>query len=103
MATASSSTSATQRSSSSKAAKAKAPSTTSEPARPAASASTSAPLPASFSRPQASKAVTALLAHSAKAAKERESTELISREEHVWLCISLKTGSTKKKVMPVRV
>lgn len=60
-------------------------------------------LPASFSRAQAGKAVDALLAHAAKVAAEKEETELMPREEHVWLCVALKRGASKKKVSPVRM
>lgn len=60
-------------------------------------------LPSDFKPAQARKAVDALLKHHAKVAKEREETELIPREEHVWLCINTKTGSTRKKLMPVKM
>jgi hypothetical protein len=61
------------------------------------------PLPKSFSRPQAQKAVNALLAYAKKAAEEKEETELLVKEEHVWLTIGLKSGAVKKKVSPVKM
>ena len=61
------------------------------------------PLPKSFSRPQAQKAVNALLAYAKKAAEEKEETELLAKEEHVWLTVGLKTGAVKKKVSPVKM
>ena len=67
-----------------------------EPSKPA-------PLPSSFSKPQAKKAVDALLAHHAKVASEREETELLPRQEHVWLVVNTKRGSTKAKLMPRRM
>ena len=60
-------------------------------------------LPKSFSRTQAQKAVNALLAHAKKAAAEKEETELLAKEEHVWLTIGLKSGAVKKKVSPVKM
>lgn len=60
-------------------------------------------LPADFKPAQARKAVDALLAHHAKSSEERERTELISRDEHVWLSINTKSGSTRKKLMPVKM
>ncbi|KAI9635668.1 ribosomal protein L1p/L10e family-domain-containing protein [Dioszegia hungarica] len=103
-ATASSATAASSKASKvPKAAKSSKASTTSTPAPVPSTSSLALPLPASFSRPQATKAVTALLSHAAKADKEREATELIPREEYIWLNVGLKTGSNKKKVMPVRI
>jgi ribosome biogenesis protein UTP30 len=61
------------------------------------------PLPSTFSTAQAKKAVDALLAHAAKVAKEREETELIAREEHVWLNVNTKHPTTRKRLMPVRM
>lgn len=60
-------------------------------------------LPADFKPAQARKAVDALLAFHERAAAEREKTELISRDEHVWLSINTKSGSTRKKLMPVKM
>jgi ribosome biogenesis protein UTP30 len=60
-------------------------------------------LPAGFKPEQARKAVDALLAYNEKAAAERERTELIARDEYVWLSINTKTGSTRKKLMPVKM
>ncbi|EIW68532.1 hypothetical protein TREMEDRAFT_39479 [Tremella mesenterica DSM 1558] len=65
--------------------------------------STPAPLPANFSQAQAKKAVDALLNHHEKVAAEKEKTELVPREEHVWLVVNTKRGSTRKRLMPVRV
>lgn len=61
------------------------------------------PLPKTFSKPQAKKAVDALFAHQAKVSKEKEDSELLPQEEYVWLVINLKRGSTRRKVMPVRM
>lgn len=60
-------------------------------------------LPKSFSRTQAQKAVGALLAYAKKAAEEKDDTELLAREEHVWLTLGLKSGAVKKKVSPVKM
>jgi ribosome biogenesis protein UTP30 len=60
-------------------------------------------LPKDFKPAQARKAVDALLAHHAKVAEKREETELIARDEYVWLSINTKTGSTRKKLMPVKM
>lgn len=60
-------------------------------------------LPADFKPAQAKQAVTSLLAYHAKVTKEREETELMPREEHVWLTVNTKTGSTHKKLMPVKM
>lgn len=61
------------------------------------------PLPSSFSKPQAKKAVDALYAHHAKVVQDKEDTELLPQEEYVWLVINLKRGSSRKKLMPVRM
>lgn len=61
------------------------------------------PLPTTFSKPQAKKAIDALFAHHAKVVKEKEDTELLPQEEYVWLVVNLKRGSSRKKVMPVRM
>ncbi|GFZ48947.1 hypothetical protein JCM24511_06696 [Saitozyma sp. JCM 24511] len=61
------------------------------------------PLPSSFSSAQAKKAVDALLAHATKVAAERDDTELISRDEHVWLNVNTKHPTTRKRLMPVRI
>lgn len=52
---------------------------------------------------QAQKAVKALLAYAAKQAEKAEETELLGRDEHVWLSINTKTGSTRKKLMPIKM
>jgi hypothetical protein len=62
-----------------------------------------APLPKSFSKAQATKAVDALYAYHAKASKEKEETELLPQEEYVWLVLNLKRGTTRRKLMPVRM
>ena len=54
-------------------------------------------------RAQAQKAVDALLKHHEKVSAEREETELIGREEHVWLVVNTKRGTTKRKMMPKRM
>lgn len=61
------------------------------------------PLPSTFSKPQAKKAVDALFAHQAEVVKEKEGNELLPQEEYVWLVVNLKRGSTRAKVMPVRM
>ena len=74
------------------------------PATASASASKSAGVfPESFDRAQAKKAVDALLAYQKKRMVEKEKDELIPREEHVWLVVNLKTGSTRKGLKPVRM
>jgi hypothetical protein len=62
-----------------------------------------APLPKSFSKAQATKAVDALYSHHAKTTKEKEETELLPQEEYVWLVLNLKRGTTRRKLMPVRM
>lgn len=66
-------------------------------------AAASGNLPADFKPQQARKAVDALLAYQARVTKEREETELMPRDEYVWLSINTKTGSTRKKLMPVKM
>lgn len=61
------------------------------------------PLPSTFSKPQAKKAVDALYAHNAKVSKDKEDSELLPQEEYVWLVVNLKRGTTRAKVMPVRM
>lgn len=61
------------------------------------------PLPTNFSQTQAKKAVDALLKHHAKVQAEKEDTELLPREEYIYLVVNTKTGSTKKKVKPVKM
>ncbi|OCF38817.1 ribosome biogenesis protein UTP30 [Kwoniella heveanensis CBS 569] len=61
------------------------------------------PLPSAFSEVQASKAVEALLKHHKKVQAEKEESELIPREEHVFLVVNTKRGSTRKSMMPVRI
>ena len=60
-------------------------------------------LPSDFSRAQAKKAVDALLAHHTKTTAEREDSQLLPREEYVWLVINTKRGNTKRKLMPKRM
>jgi ribosome biogenesis protein UTP30 len=60
-------------------------------------------LPKDFKPAQARKAVNALLAHHAKVSAQREETELLARDEYVWLSINTKTGSTRKKLMPIKM
>ncbi|WVF70385.1 hypothetical protein IAT40_005175 [Kwoniella sp. CBS 6097] len=61
------------------------------------------PLPTTFSEAQASKAVEALLKHHKKVQAEKEDSELIPREEHVFLVVNTKRGSTRRSMMPVRI
>ena len=73
------------------------------PAPQASSSKTPALVPESFSRSQAKKAVDALLAHHAKVVAEREETEFIPKEDHIWLIVNTKRGTTKRKLMPKRM
>ncbi|OXG40250.1 ribosome biogenesis protein UTP30 [Cryptococcus neoformans Bt15] len=61
------------------------------------------PLPATFSTAQAEKAVKALLAHHAKVSKQKEEEQLLPREEHVWVVVNTKTGSTRRSLNPVKI
>ncbi|WVQ83759.1 hypothetical protein IAT38_005903 [Cryptococcus sp. DSM 104549] len=76
---------------------------TSKPKGPKPVVKVPAPLPASFSAAQAEKAVNALLAHHAKVAAKKEEEELLPREEHVWVVVNTKHGSTRKSLMPVKI
>jgi ribosome biogenesis protein UTP30 len=69
--------------------------------QPAASTSAPAPdpLPSSFSTAQAKKAVDALLAYNSKVLAERD--ELLPREEHVYLVLNTKRGTTHKKIKSI--
>lgn len=60
-------------------------------------------LPADFSKDQAKKAVTALLAHHAKDKERQEGKTLISKDEHVWLVINTRRMPTKKSMKPSRM
>ena len=62
-----------------------------------------APTTQQVSPAQAKKAVEALIKHHDKVAAEREDTELLSREEHIWLVVNTKRGTTKRKMMPKRM
>ncbi|WVQ75294.1 hypothetical protein IAR50_004909 [Cryptococcus sp. DSM 104548] len=61
------------------------------------------PLPASFDKSQAEKAVKALIAHHTKVAAKKEEEELLPKEEHVWVVVNTKQGTTRRSVMPVRI
>lgn len=61
------------------------------------------PLPATFSTAQAEKAVKALLAHHGKVSKQKEEEQLLPREEHVWVVVNTKTGSTRRSLNPVKM
>ncbi|ODN73106.1 ribosome biogenesis protein UTP30 [Cryptococcus wingfieldii CBS 7118] len=61
------------------------------------------PLPASFDKSQAEKAVKALIAHHTKVAAKKEEEELLPKEEHVWVVVNTKQGTTRRSVMPVRM
>lgn len=41
--------------------------------------------------------------HHEKVVAEREDTELISRDEYVYLVVNTKRGNTKRKMMPKRM
>lgn len=64
---------------------------------------TAATTTTTIDRAQAEKAVNALLKHHEKVTAERADTELIERDEHVWLVVNTKRGSTKRKAMPKRM
>jgi len=75
-------------------------------AKPTEASSSRAPLPpnpATFSTDQATKAVNALYAHHQKVRGEKEKTQLISKEEHVWLCVNTKVMPKKKSNKPFRI
>lgn len=57
-------------------------------------------LPATFSKKQTEKAVDALLKHYASVRAEREETELIVKDEHVWLVVNTKHEGKMKKLLP---
>ncbi|WVO15611.1 hypothetical protein L204_103271 [Cryptococcus depauperatus] len=61
------------------------------------------PLPHNFSKAQAEKAINALLAHHAKVKEKKEEDELIPKEEHVWLIINMKHGSTRRSLNPIKI
>lgn len=61
------------------------------------------PLPSTFSTAQAEKAVKALLAHHAKVSKQKEEEQLLPREEHVWVVVNTKTGSTRRSLNPIKM
>ncbi|KAE8543304.1 hypothetical protein D1P53_000006 [Cryptococcus gattii VGV] len=61
------------------------------------------PLPSTFSSAQAEKAVKALLAHHAKVSKQKEEEQLLPREEHVWVVVNTKTGSTRRSLNPIKI
>lgn len=59
--------------------------------------------PSTFKLDQARKAVTALLAHHAKEKERISETQLMAKDEHVWLVVNTKEMPTKKSMKPVRV
>jgi ribosome biogenesis protein UTP30 len=59
--------------------------------------------PDSFKVSQARKAVNALLAHHAKEKERISETQLMAKDEHVWLVVNTKKMPTKKSLKPVRV
>lgn len=59
--------------------------------------------PSTFKLDQARKAVTALLAHHAKEKERISDTQLMAKDEHVWLVVNTKEMPTKKSMKPVRV
>lgn len=61
------------------------------------------PLPSTFSTAQTEKAVKALLAHHAKVSKQKEEEQLLPREEHVWVVVNTKTGSTRRSLKPIKM
>ena len=52
---------------------------------------------------QVDKAVHALVAHANKQAAEASKTELLDREDHVWLTIGTKKISSVKKLKPAKM
>lgn len=69
----------------------------------ASSSSTSDLIDSRVSPAQLQKAVTALCAHAQKSASEASKTELIERDDHVWLTVATKKISSVKKLKPARV
>ncbi|KAJ9115796.1 hypothetical protein QFC24_006904 [Naganishia onofrii] len=61
------------------------------------------PFPENFKVEQARKAVTALLAHHAKEKERISETQLMAKDEHVWLVVNTKQMPTKKSLKPVRI
>lgn len=59
--------------------------------------------PDSFKVDQARKAVNALLAHHAKEKERISETQLMAKDEHVWLIVNTKQMPTKKSLKPIRV
>jgi ribosome biogenesis protein UTP30 len=55
------------------------------------------------SQAQAKKAVDSLLAYAAKARVEKEGTELIEKEENVWLVVATKTIQPAHKLKPTKM
>lgn len=61
------------------------------------------PFPSSFSAPQTEKAVKALIAHHKSAKAKQEETQLISKEEHVWLIVNTKGMPKRINKKPHRI
>jgi len=74
------------------------------PANPVASTSAASDLIDSrVSSAQVDKAVHALVAHATKQATEASKTELLDRDDHVWLTIGTKKISSVKKLKPAKM
>lgn len=70
---------------------------------PVASTSTAALIDGHVSPVQAEKAVNALSAYAVKARAQKEDTELIVKEENVWLVVSTKSINPEKKLKPIKM
>lgn len=72
--------------------------------KPSTSTSKQAPsLPKDFNKDQAKRAVKALIAHHLKDKKRQEEQTLISKDEHVHLCITTRRIPTKKSNKPAKM
>ncbi|CDZ97657.1 ribosomal protein l1 [Phaffia rhodozyma] len=60
-------------------------------------------VPSKVSTAQATKAVNALFAHAEKERVKKESTQLLSKDEFVWLVIATKKISPEKRVKPIKI
>lgn len=69
----------------------------------AASSSSSDLIDSRVSPAQLAKAVGALVAHAQKAADQASKTELLERDDHVWLTVGTKKISSVKKLKPAKM
>ena len=68
---------------------------------PVASTSAATVVDGHVSVAQAEKAVKALSAYAVKARAEKEDTELIVKDENVWLVVATKSINPQKKLKPI--